>query len=106
MLQQTLAVFLVLGLLLAALWLLRRQGLATFNFVASARPMVRKNPERRLRVIERVTLTPQHSLHLISFESRPILLATSPAGCHAVDLGAGQPAQPPDNTSLQNGAAC
>jgi flagellar biogenesis protein FliO len=107
MLQQSLAVLLVLALLLAALWLLRRQGLATYGLAAGVTGTGRRNSGRRLRVIERLALTPQHSLHLVAVGDQIIVFATSPAGCQrlepplvvpALDLGATSP--------LQSGASC
>ena len=104
MLQQTLAVFLVLGLLLAALWLLRRQGLATYNPLPALKRLGARPAGRHLQVIERLTLTPTHSLHLISIEDRLFLFATSPSGCQPVDLAL-QVAKPVDDP-MKSGAAC
>ena len=88
MLSQSLAVFLVLALLAALLWLARRKGLATL-----ALRMPGKNNRRvprQLCVVERIPLTGQHSLHLVNCAGRLILVGVSPAGCHAVvDLGEG-----------------
>jgi flagellar biogenesis protein FliO len=82
MLQQFLAVFLVLALLLAALWLVRRKGLAGMSLAGMslnlARPSARK---RRMQVVERVPLTAQHSLHLVSVSGRMIVVGVSPGGC-------------------------
>ena len=83
MLQQTIAVFLVLGLLMGALWLLKRKGQAVFN-ISSLR-VGKSGLGKRMRVVERVVLTTQHSLHLVSIDNRLILFATSPSGCLAVD---------------------
>jgi flagellar biogenesis protein FliO len=108
MLQQILAIFLVLGLLLAGLWLLRRQGLATFNLAARFEAFGRKRgSHKHMRVIERVALTSQHSLHLVSIEERLLVFSVSPNGCHAVDPC--MPAatrQPSEAVPFRNGAAC
>jgi len=104
MLQQTLAVFLVLGLLLAALWLLRRQGLATFNSLPVLKRLGGRSSGRHLQVIERLVLTPTHSLHLISIENRLVLFATSPSGCQPVELSL--PVAKPVEDPLERGAAC
>lgn len=86
MLQQTIAVFLVLGLLMAALWLLRRRGGAAFSLSGPQSAMGRPGRgSRRMRVIERVVLTSQHSLHLVLIENRLVLFAASPTSCQAVD---------------------
>ena len=76
MLEQLLAVFLVLALLLAALWLLRRKGLASIP-MALARPAAGK---RQMQVVERIPLTAQHSVHLVSVGGRMIVVGVSPAG--------------------------
>ena len=77
MLEQVLAVFLVLALLLAALWLLRRKGIASISL-----PLARSSSApRKMQVVERVALTSQHSLHLVSLEGRMIVVAVSPSGC-------------------------
>lgn len=107
MLQQTLAVFLVLGLLLGALWLLRRQGLATFNFVAASKRIAwRTGPPRRMRVIERSVLTPQHSLHLVSIDNRLIVFSAYPGGCQALDLTSFSAPGEVANVSIRNAASC
>ena len=38
-----------------------------------------------MQVIERLPLTPQHSLHLVSVGGRTLLVAVSPVGCTVVD---------------------
>jgi flagellar biosynthetic protein FliO len=78
--QQFLAVFLVLGLLLAALWLLRRQGLARF-IPGLGRP---PGKQRRMQVLERVALDTRHSLHLVALNGRLIVVGVSPGGCRRI----------------------
>ena len=73
--QQMLAVVAVLGLLGGALWWLRRKGLASFAVRNTARGT------RRMQAIERLALTPQHSLHLVRVGERVLLVAVSPGGC-------------------------
>jgi flagellar biogenesis protein FliO len=80
--QQVFAVFLVLGLLLAALWLLRRKGLATL--APGIRWTTAGSAGRKMQVIERLPLTAQHSLHLVSLPGRVIVVAVSPGGCTAI----------------------
>ncbi len=79
MFQQVLAVFLVLGLLGAALWLLRSRGFARFTGT------VRRKSTRHLEAIARLPLTPQHSVHLIRVADHAVLLALSPTGCTLVE---------------------
>jgi len=79
------AVVLVLGLLGAAVWLLRRTGAAlprAFSLQAGRKA-------RRLEAIERVALTPQHALHLVRFGRREMIVSTHPQGC-TVLAGDGQ----------------
>lgn len=81
MLRQTIAVFFVLLLLAAALWLLRRRGLATINTVIAKR----LSKQRLMQVVERAPLTANHSLHLVKIQDRVILIGVSPSGCHQID---------------------
>jgi flagellar biogenesis protein FliO len=78
-LQQILAVTAVLGLLGGALWWLRRRGLAHY----SGAPRLRKNGV--LQSVERLPLTPTHTLHLVRMADRAILIASSPGGCQVVE---------------------
>ncbi len=67
-----LAVFALLGL---ALWALRRGGSVRFG---ALRTQARG---RSLESIERLALTPQHSLHLVKIHGREVVVATHPQGC-------------------------
>lgn len=73
--QQIAAVVSVLALLVAALWWLKRRGLA---IPAAGRGRSRT---RRLECLERVALGPQQTLHLVRLADRLLLVASSPAGC-------------------------
>ena len=73
-LQQLGAVLLVLGLLAAAAWALKRKRLT----LSAAGP--------RLQVIERVALTPQHTLCLVRVDGRVIMAATAPNYTQLLDL--------------------
>ncbi len=81
MLGQTVAVFFVLLLLAATLWLLRRGGFATLN-TAMAKRLSRP---KLMQVMERVPLTAHHSLHLVRIQDRVILIGVSPSGCQQID---------------------
>ena len=85
--QQALSVILVLGLLGGALWWLRRKGMAQFAFKAPG-----SGRGRAMQVIERMSLTPQHSLHLVKVGERTVLIAASPAGCSILE-GFAEPAR-------------
>lgn len=79
-LQPILAVFVVLGLLGGTLYLLRSKGLARFNGKAFVR-----SGNRQMRALERLPLSPQHSLHLVSVGGKTLLIAVSPGGCTVVE---------------------
>lgn len=78
-LQAALSIALVFGMLGGALWWLRRRGLA----VVTGLPARRKGA--RLEPLERLALSPTHALHLVRVGERTLLIATSPAGCQAVE---------------------
>ena len=67
----------VLALLLATVFLLSKRGTVRFNFQRGG-----ASRNRKLEVVERLPLTPQHSLHLVRLEGRLLLLGVSPAGCN------------------------
>jgi flagellar biogenesis protein FliO len=71
------AIVFVMALLGGALLLLKKRGGATLRFPAAG--------PRRLEVIERVSLGPQHSLHLVRPGDRMLLIATAPNSCQILD---------------------
>jgi len=73
-------VLLVFGLLGALLWISKRRGFAVFS--AATR---RGGNGRRMEVLERVPLTPQHALHLVRVADRTVLIATAPSSCTLLD---------------------
>jgi flagellar biosynthetic protein FliO len=77
-LEQMMAVALVLLLLGGTLWWLRRRG-----FAGLALP--RRHGERRMECLERLPLGPQHTLHLVRVGKSELLLASSPSGCALVE---------------------
>jgi flagellar biosynthetic protein FliO len=76
--QQMAAVAVVLLLLGATLWVLRRRGFAGMA-------LVRKPAGRRMECLERLPLGPQHTLHLVRVGETELLLALSPSGCALVE---------------------
>jgi flagellar biosynthetic protein FliO len=76
--RQVLSVLLVLALLAAALWVIRRATSASFLSVRLRRPMGRA---KALQTIERLALSPHHSLHLVQIDGRRLVVATHPQGC-------------------------
>jgi flagellar biosynthetic protein FliO len=79
--SQSIAAFLVLLLLIAFLWAMRRRGLASFNLALT------KNlaKQRAMQVVERLPLTAHHSLHLVRIEDRVILIGVSPSSCTQIE---------------------
>jgi flagellar biosynthetic protein FliO len=77
-LEQMTAVVLVLLLLAGSLWWLRRRGFAAFTLAPH-------HKERRMECLERLTLGPQHTLHLVRVGEAELLLASSPSGCTLVE---------------------
>jgi flagellar biosynthetic protein FliO len=75
--QELAAVGAVLALLAATLWLLRRRGFA--GFLPMKRPA-----GRRLECLERLSLGPHHTLHLVRVGDTALLLASTPSGCGLV----------------------
>lgn len=80
--EQTLAVFIVLGLLIGSLWLLRRKGFASGGLRLAR---AGAGAGRHMEVVERMPLTPHHSLHLVRVDERLILIGVSPTGCASLD---------------------
>ncbi|HEY2842774.1 MAG TPA: flagellar biosynthetic protein FliO [Bryobacteraceae bacterium] len=80
--EQLSAVIIVLGLLCGSLWLLKRKGWARTSFRRAARP-----GQPRLEVLDRLSLTPQHSLHLVRVADRTLLVGLSPQGCNLLESG-------------------
>ena len=78
--QQIVAILLVLGLLVGTLTLLRKRGLAQF----SARLRLGASRPKEIRVIERISLSPQHSLHLVNVRDDVFLIGVSPSGCSRI----------------------
>jgi flagellar biogenesis protein FliO len=66
------AIALTFGLLVLALWLLRRKGLVQ---------MGRARGGKLLEVLESRVLGPGHALHLVRVADRVIALATHSGGC-------------------------
>lgn len=87
LLRPILSMALVFALLGAALWLLRRNGLG-----AAGGRRRRRNPGR-LEPIDRLALSPQHTLHLIRVDDRAVLIAAHPGGCTVLDRLSGESAR-------------
>jgi len=84
MFEQFVIVAAMLVLLCGGLWLLKRKGWAT-----SAIRRSRGDGQPRLEVIDRLVLTPHHSLHLVRLADRTLLVGLSPNGCNLLESGHG-----------------
>ena len=76
--QQMMAVVLVLTLLGGSLWWLRRRGFAGMT-------LARRGDTRRLVCLERLPLGPQHTLLLVRVGETELLLSASPSGCSLLE---------------------
>jgi hypothetical protein len=72
--RQVLAALLVVGAVAVAVWARRRNGGTGWSVAG------RKKAER-LIALERVTLGPHHTLHVVRFGERLLLLAAHAGGC-------------------------
>jgi hypothetical protein len=91
--QPLAAIVLVMTLLGGALLLLKKRGAVSFRGVSFLTPGTPGTAPRRLEVLERVSLGPQHALHLVRAGDRIVLVATAPNGCQLLDhavLGEGK----------------
>ncbi len=76
--DQLAAVLAVLGGLAAITWWLRRRGFVRPTSLG-------KSTGRRLESLERLSLGPQQTLHLVRMGSRALLVAASPSGCAVLE---------------------
>lgn len=85
--RQIFSVCLVFGLLAGALWWMRRAGnlrLTDWN--------KRGKRRRSLESLERLNLTPHHSIHLVRIGEQTIVVAVHSSGCSVLGrLPAGNP---------------
>jgi hypothetical protein len=91
-LRQVLSVLLVFSLLGAVLWMLRRGGrisLQGFTLRSLARKRALGN-SKSIVAVERLALTPQHTLHIVRINGREVLVATHPQGCSVVTIATEQ----------------
>lgn len=81
------AVFALLGLLL---WWLKRGGAVT------VRSPFHVTSARELEILERLSLTAQHSIQLVRVKDRTLLIGVSPSGLNLIHDSTSQPANPKD----------
>ncbi|MBL8228781.1 MAG: FliO/MopB family protein [Bryobacterales bacterium] len=77
--QQILAAVTVIGVLLGVVWLGQRRGLVRLM----GRPSSARG--QRLELIDRLALSPQHSLHLVKVDNRVFLVGLAPGSCCLLD---------------------
>jgi flagellar biogenesis protein FliO len=80
LIQPLAAIGLVMALLGAALFLLRKRGAVSFRAPGS----------KHMESVERLALGPHHALHLIRLDGRSILVATAPTSVQVL----GEASQP------------
>jgi flagellar biogenesis protein FliO len=78
--QPLAAIVLVMALLGGALLLLKKRGAASFHL-----PGLTGSASRQLEVLERVSLGPQHFLHLVRVRGKILLVATAPTSCQLLE---------------------
>jgi hypothetical protein len=84
-LRQVLSILLVFSLLGALLFALRRSGKISFQGFGNG--LARKRAQgntRSMIAVERLALTPQHTLHIVRINGQEVLVATHPQGCSIV----------------------
>jgi flagellar biosynthetic protein FliO len=86
MFQQLFVVLVVLGVLCGGLWALKRKGWARTTLRRT-----REDGQPRLEVIDRLPLSPHHSLHLVRLADRTLLIGLSPSGCSLLESSPGAP---------------
>lgn len=78
MYRQFLGVLLVLAILVIVLYLLKQRGIVRFT----ARALGKTG--HIVKVIERVPLTAQHTMHVVQIGQRRVLISSSPGSCQLI----------------------
>ncbi len=79
------SILVVFGMLAGVLWWLKRLGIAV------PRASLGRGRGARLESLCKLTLGPQHNLHLVRVDQAVVLVACSPAGCALIrQPGAGR----------------
>ncbi|MGD0298462.1 MAG: flagellar biosynthetic protein FliO [Bryobacteraceae bacterium] len=92
--EQIAMILVVFALLGGLLFILKRRGMASLPLVGR-----RSGGQRRMEVLERVPLTPQHAIHLVRVSGKVVLIGTAPSSCTILDsaLPEASPASLPQN---------
>ncbi|HVO99521.1 MAG TPA: flagellar biosynthetic protein FliO [Bryobacteraceae bacterium] len=91
-LRQVCSVLLVFLLLGALVWALRRGGRGQVFGAGLIRKRVQE-ASRAMIAMERLALTPHHTLHIVRVNGREVLVATHPQGCSLI-----APAEPAERS--------
>lgn len=75
MVRQLVGVSIVLATLVALLWFAKGRGWARWRSFRGA------GDERIVTVLQRVPLTPQHTLHVLAVGRRRLVVTSSPGSC-------------------------
>ena len=78
--QPLAAIILVMALLGGALLMLKKRGAASFRL-----PGISASVPCTLEAVERLSLGPQHALHLVRAGDRLLLVVTAPNSCQLLD---------------------
>jgi flagellar biosynthetic protein FliO len=97
--EQITMVLLVFALLGGLLWFFKRRG-----FVSLPLSPRRGGNGRRLEVLERVSLSPQHALHLVRVADRIVLIGTAPSACSLLDTPASRELISPETQTMSRTA--
>lgn len=71
-------VLLVLGTLVFLLYMAQRRGWAQWSGLRNT------GNQRTVTVLERIRLTPQHTLHVLAIGERRLLVTSSPGSCQLI----------------------
>jgi flagellar biogenesis protein FliO len=77
--QQFAVVIFVLALLIGLALCARNRGIAHIALPS------RSSRSRHMESIERLSLSPNHSLHMVSIDGKTVLLGISPSGCQLIE---------------------
>jgi len=77
------SILVVFGTLAGVLWWFKRLGIAV------PRASLGRGRSARLESLGKLTLGPQHNLHLVRVDQTVVLVACSPAGCALIGQGGG-----------------
>jgi hypothetical protein len=85
--RQILSLMVVFSLLGLTVWKLGRRRQTFSGQTLWSKIFTRKagSSERVLESVERLVLTPQHTLHVLRFHGQQMLVATHPQGCTLLD---------------------